>query len=164
MSTEDSSSGDAKNALRDNIARKGKYSYYYGHANQDDIMKESGSAIRTMGGKPKLLQRTTTPSETSKTRSESISSYSWVNMKKSVRIYVDIEKLSEIPDESIQHEWKERSFRLSVSDGSVIRVLDIPKLSQAISDASIRRKGDTTLMAVLKKANESTWYDLKSKS
>lgn len=40
-----------KDALRDNIDRKGKYSYYYGHANQDAIMRESGSAIKTMGGR-----------------------------------------------------------------------------------------------------------------
>ena len=49
-------------ALRHNIQSKGKYSYYYGHADQDRIMKESGEAIRVAGGTPKLLKRTETPS------------------------------------------------------------------------------------------------------
>ena len=54
MSEIENKAAAKKDALRDNIERKGKYSYYYGHANQDDIMRESGSAIKTMGGKVRL--------------------------------------------------------------------------------------------------------------
>jgi len=41
---------DDLDALRHNIQSKGKYSYYYGHADQDKILQESGAAIRVAGG------------------------------------------------------------------------------------------------------------------
>lgn len=151
-----------KDALRDNIERKGKYSYYYGHATQDAIMAESGSAIKTMGGSPKLLERTVTPSE-STLKKKGITSFTWLNSKRRVRIYIEEESLRGVKDEDIHHKHTHNSFSLSYESKGCKYVFDLPVLSKFISGASIKRKDDKTIVISLTKAAEETWYDLKQK-
>ena len=149
-------------ALRHNIQSKGKYSYYYGHADQDRIMQESGAAIKVAGGTPKLLKRTETPSSSSNSlKRKPITAYSWADSKKSVKIYIDLPGLDEIEEKFISHTNEEQSYRLEIRDKTVLYVLDIPNLSQKIVGAKFVKKGADRMTVTLKKKGHFTWYDLK---
>ena len=152
-------------ALRHNIQSKGKYSYYYGHADQDRIMKESGEAIRVAGGTPKLLKRTETPSSSdSELKRKQITSYSWADSKKSVKIYIDLPGLDEIEEEFISQTYEEQSYRLEIRNETALYILDIPNLSQKIIGAKFVKKGADRMTVTLKKKEHFTWYDLKKSS
>lgn len=83
-------------------------------------------------------------------------------MKKSVRIYIEDDILKGVETEKVKSKWEEQSVRISFVSGGFEYVLDIPKLSREIEGVSFKRKNETNLTVVLKKATEGTWYELKA--
>lgn len=84
----------AKSALHENIQRKGNNSYYYAHGKkiegpawdgkeQPRLLSVSGAAVITA---PKL---------------NTLDSFSWLDGKKSIKIYVDFDGADQIEDDKI---------------------------------------------------------------
>ena len=93
---------------------------------------------------------------------KTITTYSWADSKKSVKIYVDLPGLDEIDEEFISQTHDEQSYRLEIRDKKTLYILQIPKLSQKITSAKFVKKGADRMTITLKKKDEYTWYDLKS--
>lgn len=81
-------------ALEENISKKGNNSYYYAHGKKIEGPVWDGKE------EPRLLTTATLPSST-KASIKSLDSFSWIDEKKSVKIYVDFENANEIEDEDI---------------------------------------------------------------
>lgn len=91
MSDEDESQ---LSALEENISKKGTNSYYYAHGKKIDGPKWDGKE------EPRLLA-TGTITSSSKASFVTLDTFSWLDDKKSVKIYVDFENSNEIADEDI---------------------------------------------------------------
>lgn len=81
-------------ALEENISKKGTNSYYYAHGKKIDGPKWDGKE------EPRLLA-TSTMTTSSKASFVALNTFSWLDEKKSVKIYVDFDNANEIPDEDI---------------------------------------------------------------
>ena len=93
-----------------------------------------------------------------------ITSYSWADSKKSVKIYIDLPGLDEIEEEFISQTYEEQSYRLEIRNETALYILDIPNLSQKIIGAKFVKKGADRMTVTLKKKEHFTWYDLKKSS
>eukprot|EP00903_Cladosiphon_okamuranus_P015675 g14473.t1 len=142
-------------ALRENLARKGKNSYYYAHDRVMDTPAWDGrQAPRRLG--------TASPTQSAPKKPEKVTNYAWANEKKKVKIYVPQEGCSEIDDASISLKWEARCVDLEVTlPSGGARRLHIPSLHDDITGATLRKKQDKLIVTLVKK-DEVNWYDLTS--
>lgn len=91
-----SSSDEAKSALEENINRKGANSYYYAHGKKIDGPVWDGKE------EPRLLSVSAAPAVAKKaSHAIQFDSFSWLDETKNVKIFVDFENASDIPDADI---------------------------------------------------------------
>lgn len=87
-------SDSEKSALTENISRKGNNSYYYAHGKKIDGPKWDGKE------EPRLLETKAVVSEKKKPV-VAFDSFSWLDEKKSIKIYVDFENADKIENDAI---------------------------------------------------------------
>jgi hypothetical protein len=90
MSSED----DSLSALRENIERKGANSYYYAHGRKIDGPAWDGKE------EPRLLS-VNEGHITPKINYVEFASFSWLDETRNVKVFVDFENATEIPDSHI---------------------------------------------------------------
>ena len=174
-------------ALRDNIEKKGKNSYYYAHSTPINAPQWDGNEA------PRLLSRGnqdltksnetdsgTGPQEGSVTmdslglvtkfqqlnKIEQISKYSFSDGKSKVSIYIEIEGCQNYDDSRFQLEHTENSFCFSIlpeEEGTQsMKRLNVPNLHDEIEEAIYKRKeGSDRITISLKKKITVPWYNLK---
>ena len=144
-------------ALRDNIERKGKNSYYYAHGPKIDGPVWDGKE------EPRLLSAVSGDNTPKQRPSKTLTEYAWGDGKKVVTIYLDFENAETIPDESLSVNTTAESLSFQVSDhnGTDYKLL-IDNLQAEISGATIKKK-EGQFRISLQKLDESPWYTLKKK-
>ncbi|CAB1102818.1 unnamed protein product [Ectocarpus sp. CCAP 1310/34] len=142
-------------ALRENLARKGKNSYYYAHDRVMDTPSWDGRSA------PRRLA-TTSATKPAPKKAEKVTDYAWANEKAKVKIYVPLEGCADIEDDSISLKWEASCLDLEVTlPSGVARRLHIPSLHDDITGATFRKKKSKMIVTLVKK-DEVTWYDLTS--
>ncbi|CAM9382065.1 unnamed protein product [Ectocarpus sp. 12 AP-2014] len=142
-------------ALRENLARKGKNSYYYAHDRVMDTPSWDGRSA------PRRLA-TTSATKPAPKKAEKVTDYAWANEKAKVKIYVPLEGCEDVEDDSISLKWEARCLDLEVTlPSGVARRLHIPSLHDDITGATFRKKKSKMIVTLVKK-DEVTWYDLTS--
>lgn len=86
--------------------------------------------------------------------------YSWMDGKKFVKLFVDHSDPSSVNDEQITINWTDNSVEFIIADGDVDHYFHAAPLSEAISNVTHKRKSDAFVL-ILTKAVESSWYQLK---
>lgn len=175
-------------ALRENIEKKGKNSYYYAHSNPINAPQWDGKEA------PRLLSRGNqvfTNSDGSEAGSgpqvdnatissidlvtkfqelnkiEQITKYSFSDGKSKVSVYIEIEGCKDYEEDRFQLEHSENSFCFSIlpeeaSNIKCIKRLNIPSLHDEIEEAIYKRKeGSDRITISLKKKINVPWYNLK---
>lgn len=84
-----------ESALRENINRKGNNSYYYAHGNTANGPAWDGKE------QPRLLAVATADKPITKTFVTPFDSFSWLDEKKNVKVYIEFENADQVEDESI---------------------------------------------------------------
>eukprot|EP00753_Platysulcus_tardus_P022708 PLAT9924.1.p2 GENE.PLAT9924.1~~PLAT9924.1.p2 ORF type:complete len:169 (+),score=89.63 PLAT9924.1:40-546(+) len=164
---------EAESALEENLMRKGKHSYYYAHRGTLE-RKKSGlpAEERTYGGAPRLLARSVSSEEgKSAERWKSITEYAWVDVGKWVRLYIDIDGLSDDSSaDDFEVEWSDSSVDLRARLPSGNWRLQLPKLHADITKAKVKVKAakpdgskPAQVLLSLRKADDSNWFSLKRK-
>jgi hypothetical protein len=82
-------------ALEENIAKKGNNAYYYAHGKKIDGPAWDGKE------QPRLLNVTENQASAPKLAFTSLESFSWLDGKKTVKIYVDFDNADQVEDEHI---------------------------------------------------------------
>ncbi len=82
-------------ALEENIAKKGNNAYYYAHGKKIDGPVWDGKE------QPRLLNVTECPAPIPKLVYTTLDSFSWLDGKTSVKIYVDFDNADRVEDEFI---------------------------------------------------------------
>jgi len=144
-------------ALRDNIERKGKNSYYYAHGPKIDGPKWDGKEA------PRLLSAVSSEHTPKQRPSRTLTEYAWGDGKRLVTIYLDFENAENIPDESLSVSTTAESVSFQISDhnGTDYKLL-IDNLQAEVSGAVIKKK-EGQFRINLRKLDESPWYTLKKK-
>lgn len=83
-----------ESALRENISRKGNNSYYYAHG------KAINGPVWDGKEEPRLLA-TSTVTSSPKPMISSFESFSWLDEKKSIKIYIEHSGANDVDDENI---------------------------------------------------------------
>lgn len=143
-------------ALRENIQRKGANSYYYAWGGVDDL---SASKYR-----PQPLGASSSPV---RVEYRSISSYSWADEPKRVKIYIKLEdnEFEGLVESNIRFDLDLRSLDLvldmGLGSGQLNRRLYIPKLfgDIDIAKSKVRRKPERVIITLFK-ADDFTWKSL----
>jgi hypothetical protein len=86
--------------------------------------------------------------------------YSWLDGKKTVKIYVEHSNPASVDDDQISINWTESSLEFSIRDGDLDHYLHIGPLQESISSVTHKRKDDSFVL-ILNKVSESSWYQLK---
>ena len=160
MAEVDKSSSES--ALRDNIERKGKNAYYYAHSHRATGPKWDGKP------EPKLLGRTKS-SLSSRSMAPSfdidkstITSYSFLDEGKKVRLYVDLEGIGEkcSADDSdsaaaaVNLDWSENAMSLTISNyptEGITRCLSFGRLYGKVERGTVKTKKDRVVVTLVKK-------------
>ena len=142
-------------ALRENIAKKGTNSYYYGHATQRNGPEWDGKE------EPRLLA--VGEVESSRRLASVFESYSWGDEKKSVKVYIDFEGAADVSDDRITLETTGNSLTFKLSDvkGKDWKLLLEPLLHD-VAEATYKKKSDMFVLTI-KKAEEGTWTSITQK-
>jgi len=142
-------------ALRENIAKKGTNSYYYGHATQRNGPEWDGKE------EPRLLA--VGEVESSPRLASVFESYSWGDEKKSVKVYIDFEGAADVSDDRITLETTGNSLTFKLSDvkGKDWKLLLEPLLHD-VAEATYKKKSDMFVLTI-KKAEEGTWTSITQK-
>ena len=83
-------------ALQENISRKGKNSYYYAHGAKIDGPTWDGRE------EPRLIAKSSLQvTETTKKMVTVFDSFSWLDGTKTIKVFIDFNNASEVPDENI---------------------------------------------------------------
>lgn len=160
-------------ALRDNIAAKGQYSYYYGHTKDTpEIRAEREAALRLQreaeknGGAPVLLTKVKVERP-----KRSISQYSWSDGKKRVTVYIPTEIFGGLPEDeeeftsrtSVEHSAKSVEFLLT-DDAGQRHLFSAPKLYDEITKVVVKYAPEKQRISlVLHKKSAFTWANLQRK-
>eukprot|EP00750_Incisomonas_marina_P001457 INCI11262.1.p2 GENE.INCI11262.1~~INCI11262.1.p2 ORF type:complete len:190 (+),score=44.72 INCI11262.1:363-932(+) len=159
-------------ALRDNIAAKGQYSYYYGHTKDTpEIRAEREAALRIQqaaekNGAPVLLTKVKVERP-----KRAISQYSWSDGKKRVTVYIPTEIFGGLPEDqeaflaraSVEHSAKGVEFLLT-DDAGQRHLFSAPKLYDEITKAVIKYAPEKQRISlVLHKKSAFTWANLQRK-
>ena len=125
-------------------------------------------AGKNYGGAPQLLVRQPTPgapeAEKAKRAVVTIDKFAWADEDEKVKIYVTLDGLGDLPDESVTLDWSKTSLELRVVDliPGKDHVLTIAKLHDDVDKATCKKKKDRVTIT-LKKSVSVTWYELKKK-
>lgn len=147
---------EEQSALRDNIEKKGSNAYYYAHGSTANGPEWDGKE------EPRLLSTSSTENGESSPRScTSIREYSWGDGKKIVTVYVDFQKALSVGEDKldVQTTADTVTFCIMNFEGRDYKLF-IDKLNGEIESASVKVK-DAQFKIVLKKKEESPWFNLK---
>lgn len=86
--------------------------------------------------------------------------YSWLDGKKSVKVYVDHANPSDVDEDAISINWTANSVEFIIRDGDLDHYLHIGPLNEDISGVTHKKKDDSFVL-ILSKSVESSWYQLK---
>ena len=146
-------------ALRENIAKKGTNSYYYGHATQRNGPEWDGKE------EPRLLATSSATGEVaSSPRLASVfESYSWGDEKTSIKVYIDFEGAADVADDRITLETTNNSLTFKLSDvkGKDWKLLLEPLLHD-VAEATYKKKSEMFVLTI-KKSEEGTWTSITQK-
>mmetsp|Transcript_17615 Transcript_17615/g.34651 ORF Transcript_17615/g.34651 Transcript_17615/m.34651 type:complete len:198 (+) Transcript_17615:101-694(+) len=158
---EEEDDSPAKNALQENIRRKGQNAYYYAHAS-------SRETVKNYGGEPPRIDPSQAVDEVPvKKLKNVIKRYSWADGKKTVKVYVPTDDLltgAEPSDDNVDLDWSETSLTINLKnmdDGKDYELM-LPKLHSEISKVSHKCKPDS-IVITLHKVTEISWYQLVKK-
>eukprot|EP00941_MAST-03F_sp_MAST-3F-sp1_P006237 g6237.t1 len=142
------------NAMAENWAKKGANSYYYAHKNTSKV------ADLSYGEGPKLISSKDSSKagveEETKRKRVVISSFSWADCTKTVKIYIELPGLDAVPSEKIEISSTSTSFSLLVSIEDVDHILEVKSLYDEISSCRLKRKDKNRLVLILEKVKEFT--------
>lgn len=154
-------------ALQDNIARKGKNSYYFAHAHKATGPQWDGKA------EPRLLKKESSLDGASLIRKapsflyhkSNITSYAFVNEEKVVKLYISLEKVGDMCTKNdVSLDWNEESLSLVVKNyRDEDQCLSFGKLSGRISDASFRLKANKIILTLKKEKEGVEWHTINDK-
>ena len=83
-------------ALQENISRKGKNSYYYAHGAKIDGPAWDGKE------EPRLIAKSSLQvTETPRRMVTAFDSFSWLDGTKTIKVFIDFNNASEVPDDNI---------------------------------------------------------------
>jgi hypothetical protein len=150
----DSSAEEVKeSALRENISRKGVNSYYYAHGTKIDGPVWDGKE------EPRLLEKSDT-FVAPLVLADVFESYSWLDEKKHVKIYVDFNNAFEVDDACVSLVSTPNSIEFRVLFDGKEKALIVNPLNAEVESVSFRKKTDKFIL-VVKKTVEASWYQLK---
>ena len=154
MSSEEEGNQDLS-ALRENIEKKGKNSYYYAHGPKIDGPQWDGKEA------PRLLSTVGEGDAVASRLSIVFKEYAWGDGKKLVTVYLDFAQAEQVPDEAISVGTSSDSLTFSITDfeGKDYR-LYIDNLSAEVSAARVKKK-EGQFKILLTKLDESPWFKLK---
>jgi hypothetical protein len=148
------------NALRENIATKGRNSYYYAHGQQREGPSWDGKE------QPRLLSTDALPSQSSlgsRTKTLPVPSYMWADGKSKLKVYVETDFLglgaSVLTETDVHLNSTEDSFSLTVTNNNAVYALAITKLQKKIKGAALVIKSDKIVVS-LEKIESESWYKL----
>jgi hypothetical protein len=155
----DGDASEARSALEENILTKGTHSYYYAHKSN----LGQGGDTKNFGTPPRLLSVSESKTEGNGRPLKIITDYAWADSGKKVKVYITIEGLVELTDESVELVHTKTSFKLSLNNlNDKDYVLDVPKLNDEIQKATFKLKqASNKIVVFLTKENDFSWYDLK---
>ena len=153
MSTEDANQD--LSALRENIEKKGKNSYYYAHGPKIDGPQWDGKEA------PRLLSSVGEGDAPYSRLSVAFKEYSWGDGKKIVTVYLDFAKAEQVSDEAISVSTSSDTLTFQITDfeGKDYR-LYVDNLSAEVSGARFKKK-EGQFKILLTKLDESPWFKLK---
>lgn len=155
---------DKLSALRANIEKNGKLSYYFAHA-------EKKEAHISFHGPPKLISSegeagAATPAAP-KARRVRIEKYGWCDGTKAVSVFVDFEGLEALPEDAVQVTSGPQSFELTITKAAAgtaaaaeVHVLKLGPLSEEITGVTVKRKPASLVLRLAKKDTTTTWFEL----
>jgi hypothetical protein len=162
----DDETANVKSALRENIERKGKNSYYFAHAHKADGPLWDGKA------EPKLLSSSIVSNENRKMtkiasfdiQKSNITSYAFSDEAKAVKLFITMEGVGEkCIDEDIDLDFSESSFCLVVRNyKEEEQCLRFGKLAANITKATYRLKKDRIVLTLIKE-KEGEWHTINDK-
>ena len=93
---------------------------------------------------------------------EAITKYGWSNGKKQVSIYIELDGLDDVADDSFTFESGEKEVSLTIASiGGKRRRFALTALSNKITDVKLqRKKGKNTVVLKLAKKEEQPWFAL----
>ena len=149
---------EATSALQENISKKGSNAYYYAHGATANGPEWDGKE------EPRLLSSTTSTSSSSSRNCTSIREYSWGDGNKKVTIYIDFERAKEVEADKVSVETTADTVTFSITDfeGKDYKLF-IDKLNGEVESAT-HKAGDSQFKILLKKKEESPWFNLKNGS
>jgi hypothetical protein len=167
--TDGTSSTSSSSALQDNIARKGKNSYYFAHAHKANGPKWDGKAepkllMKQSLSREELMQEKKTPSFAY--HKSNITSYAFLNEEKVVKLYITMEQVGEkCTEEDIQLDWDESSLSLVVKNfkEDEDQCLSFGKLTAKIVDAKYKLKKDKIILTLKKEKEGVEWHTINDK-
>mmetsp|Transcript_10170 Transcript_10170/g.14384 ORF Transcript_10170/g.14384 Transcript_10170/m.14384 type:complete len:158 (+) Transcript_10170:83-556(+) len=153
-------------ALRDNVEKKGKNSYYYAHEKVIDGPKWDGNR------EPRLLYRTAsnspTPVHKSLNASNHLKNYSWSDDISKATVYISLEETEEgekvqLSEEDFVLNWTNNSVSIDIKKNPYLEVwhkLEITRLFGEIVDCRVKLKEGRVLLVLVKK-EKGPWSSLK---
>jgi len=158
-------SSAARSALEESILAKGKNSYYYAHKNNLGV----GGDQKNYGTPPRLLKTTAVEIKGTGRPLKVITDYAWSDCGKKVKVYVTIEGIVDLTDDSVVLEHTKTSFNIRLNGVKTLKdtigkdyVLDVPKLNDEIQKVTFKLKQASNKIVIsLTKENDFSWYDLK---
>jgi hypothetical protein len=155
------------NALRDNIARKGKNAYYYCHGHNADGPKWDGDPT------PRLLEKKSTEGTETVIITKKITKFAYSDESNKVKIYIAFGEIGLPILTSHNFDFNETSISLKLhttptTEGSgdrvVVHQFEVTELYDKIEKASLRFKPDKVIVTLVKaEGSTDTWSGLKKK-
>ena len=98
---------EARSALEENILSKGKHSYYYAHKSNLGV----GGDTKNYGTPPRLLSVSEKKIKGTGRPLKIITDYAWADSGQKVKVYVEIEGIVELTDDSVELVHTKTSFK-----------------------------------------------------
>ena len=103
---------EARSALEENILSKGKHSYYYAHKSNLGV----GGDTKNYGTPPRLLSVSEKKIKGTGRPLKIITDYAWADSGQKVKVYVEIEGIVELTDDSVELVHTKTSFNLRLNN------------------------------------------------
>ena len=103
---------EARSALEENILSKGKHSYYYAHKSNLGV----GGDTKNYGTPPRLLSVSEIKIKGTGRPLKIITDYAWADSGKKVKVYIEIEGIVELTDDSVELVHTKTSFNLKLNN------------------------------------------------
>jgi hypothetical protein len=164
-----------KSALRENIERKGKNSYYFAHAHKASgpawdgkaepklLSRQASASVEAGNESANRVQNATTTSSFEYYKSN-ITTYAFLDEGMKVKLYIDMEGVGEAcVDEDCKLDFTTSSLCLVVTNYKQEPLcLSFGKLTANISAATLRKKKDKIILT-LTKVEEGEWHTINDK-